>query len=328
MNMLFPEETSYMTRLAAINNPYTPIIKADLLLKTRSVPSMLEIQISLCASPVLYHITRMSNAQSILDSNSFRLSPVGGTPADAEHNKNKLFYMSMSRSKHGKYNKMYSGSVHFVLDGTALAYNYDIHPVDYWGPEFRKHANGEYEMEDRLVSNNPTIPNFSKYIKEIHLAFEKQQGQNQDNTVRKIRRLMITAKKLNLPVFLYSTEKDARMLDKRNAVKNIKEYLAVYAAPEKPWPKADRKNRDGVILRELIYKKSRSELTKDADKFRYNYLTRYREHDFISNLKNEIHNSKAYPSKQISAVVDYMRINKMSPKDLFENLLKKWDGLE
>ena len=70
--------------------------------------------ISLSASPILYHITGIGNASNILKNNEFKLSPAIGTDADIAVNKGHLFFMSMSRSRHGRFNKMYSGFAHFI----------------------------------------------------------------------------------------------------------------------------------------------------------------------------------------------------------------------
>ena len=54
-----------------------------------------------------------------------------------------------------------------VLDGRKLSQRYKAAAVDYWGPGFLD----QDETEDRIVTDEPYIDDFSQYIKEVRILF-------------------------------------------------------------------------------------------------------------------------------------------------------------
>lgn len=168
-------------------------------------------------SPILYHVSQISNIRDMLTDNAIRLTPDFGTRAEQEHQpEGKIYYLSTARSKTGGYG--YPVSQHqkqgamVVFDGQALmADGYTGKAVDYWGPEFRKL--GKDEMEDRIFSKKPTIPKASKYIKEIHILFNS----DNENAARTLKDLGYKAKRLNVPLYIYTDSEAFGLLNKAKA---------------------------------------------------------------------------------------------------------------
>jgi len=180
-------------------------------------PSATTESITEGVSPILYHVSQISNIRDMLTDNTIRLTPDFGTGAEKEHQpEGKIYYLSTARSKTGGYgypvsNAQKQGAM-VVFDGQALmAAGYTGKAIDYWGPEFRKL--GKDEMEDRIFSKKPVIPKASKYIKEIHILF------NSDNeyAARNLKDLGYKAKRLGIPLYIYTDSEAFGLLNKAKA---------------------------------------------------------------------------------------------------------------
>lgn len=91
-----------------------------------------------------------------------------GTETGPDATKNgKPFYLSTARSKVASYSKGPRGII-FKLNGVLLNSKYKAKPIDYWGGTgVKDRHSGQHEMEDRLYSDSPIIPNIKKYILEV-----------------------------------------------------------------------------------------------------------------------------------------------------------------
>ena len=145
-------------------------------------------------SPVLYHATHLSSFIKINDSNSIFLSNVFVGQADNRSlQKGKAFYLSCSRVPWNGYSRSIGtrDGVIIKLDGRKLSQHYKGTAFDYWGKEFR--TPGEYsgngpiedrqdwyndETEDRILSDDPEIKNFSSYILEVHICLDLEERIN------------------------------------------------------------------------------------------------------------------------------------------------------
>src|ERR1017187_3728413 len=114
-------------------------------------------------SSIVFHYTMFSKLCTILQSNEFRLVSAVQTG----------YYFCVARSHMGEYSGVHSGAVEIVLDGNKLAQHYQAAPVNYWGDGFAKD-----EMEDRIYSKTPTIPNAISYMKEIHLLWSVRRDED------------------------------------------------------------------------------------------------------------------------------------------------------
>lgn len=274
------------------------------------------------ASPVLYHYTTVTNLEPILQNNEFSMATSYGTGAETPHDvKGAPYYLSTTRHKLGAYHSTGANySVMLVLDGAALAQNYKIKPVDYWdaGPE-------RSESEDRVFSREQTIPNASKYIKEIHMITEDPDRSSFSSDVvrRMTRKVLINAKKLGVPIYLYRDSKAWLLQDKRKALpisqaldqpeeKAGKRYSSMRTNWFKPWI-------------ELYHKRTAEELSPEAARLLRNL--RYDDYngEVTRRLLNTVHNDKRSPN--VVALIKLMQQNRLSTVAEYTALLKKKWGL-
>ncbi len=173
-------------------------------------------------SPILYHVSQIHNVRDMLTDNAIRLTPDFGTGSEQEHKpEGKIYYLSTARSKTGSYgypvsNSQKNGAM-VVFDGRALmADGYTGKAIDYWGPEFR--ALGKDEMEDRIFSKKSVIPKASKYIKEIHILFDRDRTDHRnDHVARVLKDLGYKAKRLGVPLYIYTDQQAFALLNKAKA---------------------------------------------------------------------------------------------------------------
>lgn len=139
-------------------------------------------------SSVVYHFTSMQNLLKMAKENRFYFTSAVATPSDMKVNRERLYYMSTTRNKSvrsGYGTKFKSNGVRIQLNGDKLNQKYKSFPVDYWGETMGKQSyykdNKDFktrqqhidnEMEDRLVSNDQTIENFSRYIERIDIILD------------------------------------------------------------------------------------------------------------------------------------------------------------
>ena len=278
------------------------------------------------ASSVLFHYTgSVGAALNILKNNEFKLSISTGTVEAQYAPKGYNYFMSATRSKVGGYHEIVGDTgVMFNLDGNWFNSRYPVKAIDYWAGMHR--GDRHNESEDRIFAREPSIP--ADAITAIHILL-KEKGEYGSPTTRQ---LMITSKKRGLPTYLYSDESAWRLQDIRRA-------LPVSAARDilsgiKKTGYISSSNFGKRMLgpwSELIFKKSRSELSKKANDLRYG-LTYWNGGQFSDDLglRNEISNARkpgnsgyAEANKIIAAM---RKIGANDVRDLLMFLHKKWDA--
>jgi len=172
-------------------------------------------------SDILFHRTGFGNLKQILEKDQFELRPTFANPIEQEYTKKKtdLYFMSTARTKNSKYISD-SGTPVLTLDGRKLKQNYSGYGMDYFGPSWREVSGvrRKYEQEDRIFSQQPTIPNAKKYILMIEIVMGYNAGQA-DN----IFKIYSMAKKSGIPIKFYDSKED------RNLGKNALSEKAVRA---------------------------------------------------------------------------------------------------
>lgn len=177
-------------------------------------------------SQILYHSTRAPGFERIMTDNQFQLTPDLGSQLERGFRKGskKLYYFSTSRSRTGAYHyptKEYStGTVLFVLDGRKLmADGYTGQALDYWAdPEMPTYADND-EMEDRIYSTRPVIPNASKYITAVHIYYNPSVNAASAKTApAQLRAGALAAKRAGIPTYVYTDIAAYNRLDKRASV--------------------------------------------------------------------------------------------------------------
>lgn len=301
----------------------------------------MKTNISISATPTLYHVTTSGRAIAILLSDRFELKPSDGTDAEEEAAKGS-YYLSTTRSKLGSYTRrsIYNNSVIFVLNGTALGQKHKIKPVDYWqltdlDPRIRSERD---EAEDRVLSRTPTIP-ARKYIAEIHAHIGEEGEQSRINAVR-LKRLCLLKK---VKAYFYNSTQDLLLMDTRKAVNP---GLKVPGPKEEPYQhsreyqQARMKERRHNSLRgwielamvpvpsdpDELWKKAKT-LSRHAE----SAYKRLRYDDAISGLKNDMHNAKSIPYGQPSGeresldkLVALLRKRKQTAKEFLDSVRQKW----
>lgn len=291
------------------------------------------------ASDVMYHFTNSGALINILRTNEFILTAAVGSASDFNINKNRFFFFSTTRSKSSGYN---SGNVKLELDGRKLKYKYKFIPVDYW--QYSKNpsdylSDNDYiralksgEQEDRIVSNQPTIPNAVSYIQKIHII-------NNERSNNIIGSIVEYAKRYNIAVNVYNNkhdfEKEFNQIDISNINVNFSnnsddnEYigspfrfkmrLATFIA----YNSEDAYNR---IINYLGDDKSITEFNNMLENDSRNYYKINANYDYetFNVVKSDIHNIRSSADKDsrflLTLLVNDMRKYKTTN---LENYLKK-----
>lgn len=254
----------------------------------------------------------------------FKLATSAGTDSEAVHSKQgKLYYLSTTRSKFGDYtnSSSYVYGVVMVLNGDWFNTKYKAGAIDYWGTGWNKD-----EMEDRVLSTEPYIDlpePATKAITAIHILFIQNRIDTDSKTRVHLRKLLIAAKTKGIPCFVYDNKNSWMTQDTRKAIPLTKEFVAGLNA-EMPKPYG-RMSRDYLeVWRELYYKRSVNELSRDAKK-KLDYLSGWYMNDAIRTLAADIHNEKASGSPGLVNLIKIFQKLKISTaKQYIEYLNQKW----
>jgi len=156
-------------------------------------------------SNIVYHFTSLENCLNILKKNEIYLT-MSTNSSDAYDNK-RLFYLSTqrSRSKELGYAGHMGSCVRIQIDGQKIMNNLTGKPIDYWGTNMGKQSyykpendstygrgltrsrqtHHNFEMEDRIVSYEPSIPEFSKYITRLDVYIDPRTDRLENTKIQK-----------------------------------------------------------------------------------------------------------------------------------------------
>src|SRR5208282_5955706 len=262
---------------------------------------------------IVFHVTNVESCLDILKTNKFTLATNLGTGSD-KIGSSKFYYMSFSTIKYGGYNRSlgFSGQTILVIDGAKLNQRYKGTSVDYWGVEWRKAGDSvknpaeqmyqqlrNDENEERLVTDNPEIPNALQYIKEIHVCITDEEITDRDKQgtayydyregkfrLDQVKRL---AEAHNIPIYFYTSPKAFMNLDKRkildygssggyiNAVIQIYNHYLGKKINDIP----NEYPMDGV--RRALWTVKQAEQNKKE----------WQDQEFLTQIQNDIHNGKS-----------------------------------
>lgn len=223
------------------------------------------------ATPILFHYTSVEGTFKILDSNEFKTKPdMGNVDKDAyrtpgKHFK-KNFYFSTARAKHNRYVKyIVNGQTCLVLDGDKLNHRYHTKPINYWGSGTGSGRPTASETEDRVFTTKDSIPNAASYIKSIHIYSQSDNAfSNFVNSYA--RKVMIKAKQVGIPVFVYDDELSFKAQNTKRAIPFEELQLKTKSEKQKSRPS----HNPFKPYTELLFKKSVSELGSEAREIMYN----------------------------------------------------------
>ncbi|MFA5015789.1 MAG: hypothetical protein WC549_09680 [Actinomycetota bacterium] len=292
-------------------------------------------------SSVLYHWCNYDKLFDVLETNEIKLNLVLGTDSDIMLNKNRFYYLSMTRSKLGGYHFSKGYGVVLVLDGRALGNSYSGGPVDYWGANWRDTAWKSLqerrielesfmtydEKEDRLVSNQSAIKPANKYIKEIHVMKWESSGEGyQFDFYNQMKEIESKSNELGIRAYFYENEKDFKLLNK-NKAKSFNEINLSKGVEEKDRWRPSRRSMLGEYF-ELYEADSLDGLSERAKKLAYN-IGWYKDDKIIS-LKADIHNmgkDLRYQEERDRLVSIFKKEGIRTVKEFIEILAKKADYL-
>jgi 8-oxo-dGTP pyrophosphatase MutT (NUDIX family) len=267
---------------------------------------------------VLYHFSSVNSAVGILQSGEFLLSSSTGVGMEQRYApRGYPYFMSTSRTKTGDYHR-YVGTagVMFVLDGRWLSQRYVIKPVDYWDRMWLNTARTS-ESEDRIFSKSNSIP--ITPVKQIHVLIKEQDPRVSPH----VRQVLILCKQKQIPAFLYTEESQWRVQNIRAAVSpsQIQQLLRGHKPSSLTFPPREYMKR----WIELIVKDSKQQLSKEADRLRYNIMYY---NDVYKTLDADMHNARKPGDRDYKNVVkinDYMRQNRYTTtQELIKALAAKW----
>jgi len=302
-------------------------------------------------SSVLYHTTFLKNVASILETDEFRLTPSFKNSAEFRIGSKKLFFLSTSRAKDNDYNNTKFANAFFsdeiacilVLDGKALSNNYSGNPVDYWQTYDKKYLSKKTEMEDRIYSDKPIIPNAKRYIREIHVLFKDGEISLRD------RKYVIELKKSGIPIWLYDEEYTFEYQIKRDA-KPLSEFRFVQLATQPETKNIDKESTDKLLKRRA--KRYGRDIdhsnTPDGLLFWIEILTTpitqfnnlsistrngisnlydIDDRDMYNNLDNVLHKeaNNPYWIKRIAPIMKRNRLT--SPRDIMDFVKTRWESV-
>ena len=283
-------------------------------------------------SSIVYHFTSLPAAAEIMRDNHFRLTASSGTKTERDLARGKEYYLSTTRSRVGDYtlHQFHKSGIVFELNGDWFNQRYKGGPVDYWGKQSGRYygqgIRGRYsEMEDRVFSNEPYIP-FPKdpknLIKSMHILWQYPKFDDpMQNT--SLRTILIRAKQLGIPYYIYEGEEEFLLHDKRRAI-NID--LSKLTNPQAPkfgdnYPRSEKDWFKGY--REVYHAKDKASLSKEgkrvADKIMHYY------DDAIRGLDADIHNQKRKADPGLIKLLKIFRtMGVNSPQGFVEKMQAKW----
>jgi hypothetical protein len=270
-------------------------------------------------SSVLYHKTGIQNAIDILKTQKLELTPTGRSSVETNMNRSYSYYMSFGRTSTAKYNKMSTFRVQMVFDGSTLATRHKITAVDYWGEDYRKHAGGEYEQEDRLLSDKPVLKLIG--LVEMHCLLSDKMP---DNQRRQVRALALLAKRTSTKLYVYTNEKAAQRMQ-RSASLPLAALNLKTDEPIKRWrERPERRDSGAHAVVELLLKKQGQQLSEHADR----YLRYIRYGEFTTQYSIVLGNFLTGSEKERARIQDLISLTKklrlQNAQEVANYIKKRW----
>lgn len=274
-------------------------------------------------SRIVFHYTGIRPALQILRSGNFELGSTLGSVEEQYAPKGHPYFLSTTRTRRGGYHEYVgSSAVLFQLNGDWFNNRYISKPVDYWlnrDPKSGSHR--PHEAEDRVYSKEPTIPIGGVTAIYVYISPEAE-----DNIRAYARHALIAAKRLGIETYFYTDEEAWRNFDKRpeklgdvtvlRGQERTGGYTSTHPGYLLPWI-------------ELLHTKDKSQLSKRADRIRYDLQYTYNKEESARSLNNDLSNARKPGSgpdrKHVGNIIKYMRQNNISSvRELVDHLAKKW----
>ena len=281
-------------------------------------------------SPIVYHYTSLVPGTKIIVNGEFELSSVLGSVEEQYAPRGYPYFRSTTRTKTGGYHNIIgSTAVMFVMDGTWYNQRYPAKSVDYWLNRDPKNAYGRaHEAEDRLFSKTPTIPIGGVTSVHVLLKDEKPEPKH----ISLVRKLIVGAKRRDIPAYFYTDESAWRRLDTSNTG-DISVLKTIDSEKRNPYISRYISRSGLESWLELIGAQKEDQLSKEANKIkyslRYHWDNPFYLKDMTSGLNTELSNARK-PSNDVdrenaTKIIAFMRQQKLNTAfDLVTWLANKW----
>lgn len=274
----------------------------------------------------VFHYTRVTTALKILQTGRFELSHTLGTSWEAQFAPQGYpYFLSTTRTRHGGYHG-YLGqdAVLFELDGDFYNQRYPGKAVDYWNnrnPSQDHHK--AHEAEDRIFSKEAAIPAAITAI-DLYIALDAD-----DAARARTRQVIILAKKSGIPVNLFNDQEAWRMRDTRKTA-DVGQLKGQDPA------RGYVSRRKGGYLKpwmELMQAKTKAQLSKDADRKRYDLQYTYDKQGLAKSLAVDLSNARKPgpdPDRNNAIrIIQFMQQNRLATVNDFVNYLAdKWKNIK
>lgn len=274
----------------------------------------------------VFHYTRVFTAVKILESGQFELSHTLGTSWEAQFApRGYPYFLSTTRTRYGGYHGwLGQDAVLFELDGDFYNRRYPGRAVDYWNNrDPAKDHHKAHEAEDRIFSREAAIPAAIR-VMDVYVSAEAD-----DAARARTRQVIILAKKAGIPVNLFNDQEAWRRRDTRKLA-DVSQLKGQDPA------RGYVSRRKGGYLKpwmELIQAKTKAQLSKDADRKRYDLQYTYDRQGLAKSLAVDLSNARKPgpdPDRNNAVrIIKFMQQNGLSTvEDLVNYLADKWKNVK
>ena len=275
-------------------------------------------------SRVAYHYTGLASAQKILQSGQFELSAAPGSIEQQYAPPGRPYFLSTTRTKTGGY---HAGSkwrgVMFNLDGNWFNQRYKSGPIDYWGN--RGSSMRASEAEDRVFSAEPTIPINGVTAVHVFVDLNQPDSDNLGANAAVARQIMIAAKTRGIPAYFYDNH-DAWLAQNTRRTADVSRLTGSRGSS---YYRGMRRRSYMEDWLELIGAKAQNQLTKDADRLRYNLNYTYDRKSAAESLATDMANARkpdSGPERDAAVkIIRYMNQHGLNTiPEFVDHVAEKW----
>lgn len=279
-------------------------------------------------SRVAYHATGLAAANKILQSGNFELSSAPGSIEQQYAPPGKPYFLSTTRTKTGGYHQgtTWRGAM-FVLDGNWFNQRYKSGPIDYWGN--RGSGMRASEAEDRVFSAEPTIP--IDGVSAVHILVDNNQPDSENLQANRAaaRQILIAAKTRGIPAYYY----DNHNAWLRQDTSNTADVSQLTGKKPNSYYRGMRRRTYMHNWLELMGATQQNQLSKDADKTRYNLNYDYDRDAAAKSLEVDMSNARkpdSGPERETAVkIIRYMNQHRLNTiRQFVDHIAAKWKNIK
>lgn len=278
-------------------------------------------------SRVAYHYTGLAAANKILQSGEFQLSSAPGSIEQQYAPAGKPYFLSTTRTLTGGYHQggKWRG-VMFNLDGNWFNQRYRSGPLDYWGN--RGSGMRASEAEDRVYSAEPTIPTGGVTAVHVFVAGDQPDDENLQANRAVARQVLIAAKTRGIPAYYYDNH-DAWL---RQDTRRTASVAQLTGKKSNSYYRGMRRRTYMHNWLELMGATAQNQLSKDADKTRYNLNYDYDRDSAAKSLEVDMANARkpdSGPERETAVkIIRYMNQHKLNTiRQFVDHIAAKWKNI-